>query len=115
LEQRKHMTHAEIFNLLKGYNTETILYMMVCTTSKTAKKRISLYHTQLRNIAVTITGKDLLKTGLQPGPLYSRTMQAVLEAKLNGLIKTREDELEYVKNIFSALAGDGRRTKRAGS
>jgi tRNA nucleotidyltransferase (CCA-adding enzyme) len=56
-----------------------------------------------------------LKIGLQPGPLYSRTMQAVLEAKLNGLIKTREDELEYVKKLVSALDGDNRQTKRAGA
>jgi tRNA nucleotidyltransferase (CCA-adding enzyme) len=115
LEQRKRMTHAELFNLLKGFNTEIILYMMVCTASKSAKKQISLYHTQLRNVAVTITGKDLLKNGLQPGPLYSRTIQAVLEAKLNGIIKTREDELEYVKDLVSTLDGGNRRTERAGT
>jgi tRNA nucleotidyltransferase (CCA-adding enzyme) len=89
--------------------------MMVCTYSKTAKKRISLYHTQLRNVTVTIAGKDLLEMGLKPGPLFSKTIQAVLEAKLNGLIKTREDEVDYVKNLVSTLDGDNRRTKRAGT
>jgi len=42
-----------------------------------------------------------LKIGLTPGPLFSKTLQAVLEAKLNGLVKTREDELAFVrKNVL---------------
>jgi tRNA nucleotidyltransferase (CCA-adding enzyme) len=97
LERRKRMNHAEVFNLLKAFKTEMVLYMMVCTTSETAKKRISHYHTQLRNVSVTITGKDLLTMGLKPGPVFSETLQAVLEAKLNGRVKTREDELKFVK------------------
>lgn len=97
LEQRKRMNNAQIFNLLRGFNTETILYMMVCTTSKMAKKRISLYHSQLRNVTITLTGKDLLNMGLTPGPLFSETLQAILEAKLNDLIETREDEFAFVR------------------
>ena len=97
LERRKRMNHAEVFNLLKAFKTEMVLYMMVCTTSETAKKRISHYHTRLRNVAVTISGKDLLKMGLKPGPVFSETLQAVLEAKLNSRVKTREDELNFVK------------------
>jgi tRNA nucleotidyltransferase (CCA-adding enzyme) len=92
------MSNAEIFNLLNPFKTEIILYMMICTTSETAKKRISLYHTQLRNVAVSISGADLLDMGLPPGPLFSQMLQSVLEAKLNGRVETREDELAFVKN-----------------
>jgi tRNA nucleotidyltransferase (CCA-adding enzyme) len=98
LERRKRMSNAEIFNLLNPFKTEIILYMMICTTSETAKKRISLYHTQLRNVAVSISGADLLDMGLPPGPLFSQMLQSVLEAKLNGRVETREDELAFVKN-----------------
>ncbi|GAB6905435.1 CBS domain-containing protein [Desulfosarcina cetonica] len=97
LERRKHMNNAEIFNRLKIFKTEVILYMMACSHSETAKKRISLYQTQLRNISVGISGKDLLALGLQPGPLFSQTLQRVLEAKLNGKVKTLEDEFAFVR------------------
>jgi tRNA nucleotidyltransferase (CCA-adding enzyme) len=103
LEWHKRMKNADIFNLLKAFKTEEILYMMVCTGSEIAKKRISLYHTRLRNVAVTISGKDLLDMGLAPGPVFSKMLQAVLEAKLNGLIKVREDELAFVRNKISRL------------
>jgi tRNA nucleotidyltransferase (CCA-adding enzyme) len=36
--------------------------------------------------------------GLEPGPVYREILQAVLDAKLNGQIKTRSDELDFVKN-----------------
>lgn len=101
LEGRKRMSNADVFNLLKGFKTEIILYMMVCTTSKTAIKRISHYHTRLRHVTIAMSGKELLKMGLTPGPLFSKTLQAVLEAKLNGRVDTREDEVLFVRNLSS--------------
>ena len=106
LEMRNRMSNANIYNLLKGYKTEMILYMMVCTTSKTAIKRISSYHTRLRHVAITLTGKDLLKMNLTPGPLFSKIIQAVLEAKLNGRVITREDEFAYVKKTVNKQGVD---------
>ncbi len=103
LERRKRMSNAEVFNLLKGFKTEMILYMMVCTTSEMAKKRISHYHTQMRNVAISISGKDLLKMGLKPGPLFSKALQAILEAKLNGRVNTREDEFNFIKTRMKGL------------
>jgi tRNA nucleotidyltransferase (CCA-adding enzyme) len=98
LERRKRMKAADIFKLLKGIRTEIVLYMMICTGSRSAKKRISLYHTRLRNVTITLTGKDLISMGLTPGPVFSRALQATLDAKLNGRIRTREDELAYVRD-----------------
>ena len=104
LERRKRMPNAELYDLLRGFKTEVILYLMVCTPSETAKKRISHYHTRLRGTEIAISGKDLVKLGLRPGPLFSRMLQAVLAAKLNGQVKTRDDELEYVRRHFPAAA-----------
>ena len=35
--------------------------------------------------------------GIKPGPIYREILQAVLDAKLNGQLKTRNDELNFVK------------------
>ena len=100
LERRKRMNNAQIYNLLKGLKTELILYMMICTTSDTAIKRISKYHTQLRHVSITLSGKDLLDLGLPPGPLFTRTLQAVLEAKLNGRVRNREEEFAFARQTI---------------
>jgi len=98
LERRKRMKPADIHKLLQGIRTEIVLYMMSCTRSRSARKRISLYHTRLRNITITLSGKDLINMGLTPSPLFSRALKATLDAKLNGRIKTREDELAFVRD-----------------
>ena len=100
LENRKRMRNADIFNLLGGFKTEVILYMMVCAMSEITRKRISLYQTQLRNVSITISGKDLVKLGLPPGPLFGNILQSLIEAKLNGLVKTRDDEFHFVESHF---------------
>jgi tRNA nucleotidyltransferase (CCA-adding enzyme) len=105
LEWHKRMNNADVYNLLKAFKTEIILFMMVCTGSEMAKKRISLYHTRLRNVTITISGKDLLDMGLAPGPVFSKTLQAVLEAKLNGMVKTREDEFAFIRSRIQRLKG----------
>ena len=70
--------------------------MMICTQSETARKRISRYHTHLRHVAIATTGKDLLNMGLAPGPIFSKTLKMVLDAKLNESVKTREDEIAFI-------------------
>ncbi len=36
--------------------------------------------------------------GLKPGPNFKEILQAVLDAKLNSQVKTRNDELGFVKD-----------------
>ena len=105
LEKEAPMTNAQVYNILKAYQTEMILYMMICTTSKRAKKRISNYHTQMRNVTISISGKDLLSIGLSPGPICGQTLQAILEAKLNGKVKTREDEFTFATHLIKLTRG----------
>jgi len=100
LESRKRMYNADVYNLLKTFKTEIILYMMICANAEIAKKRISFFQTQLRNVSITMSGKDLLKLGLPPGPLFGKVLQSITEAKLNGTVKTRDDEFRFVKRQF---------------
>ena len=43
-----------------------------------------------------ITGNDLIDMGLAPGPLFSRILQEVEDAQLNGNIRTAEDDRRFV-------------------
>lgn len=100
LETTDNMQNADIYNLLQGSKTELILYMMVCASSQFAQKRISLFHTKLRNVSIAISGKDLIELGLQPGPLFGEILQSLKTQKLDGLVESREDEIEFVKDRF---------------
>ena len=101
LEHNHLVTNSELYKRLSGFRTELILYMMAATKKETVKRSISHFFTRLRYIDSSITGKDLKKMGLPPGPIYREILQAVLDAKLNGQLKTRRDEMAFINNYVS--------------
>jgi len=100
IERQRFINNDTAYKLLRGFKTEAILYLMASTKHKNIKKMISHYFIQLRNVSISITGKDLKKIGLKPGPFYKEIMDAVLSAKLNGIVKTRSDELKFINDYI---------------
>ncbi len=98
LERNLPNDNRSLHKHLSGLGIEMILYMMVCAHSRDVKRAISHFVTKLRYVTITVSGKDLMRYGLKPGPIFRETMQRVLDAKLDGLLKTRDDELRFVEN-----------------
>jgi poly(A) polymerase len=48
-----------------------------------------------------ITGHDLARRGLQPGPLYKRLLDAVREAQLEGTVTTPQQAMELVERLLA--------------
>lgn len=90
---------SRLYELFKGIPQETLLVMMAKATKEEAKKGISLYLSHLQDIRLSITGRDLVKFRIKPGPLYGKLLGQTLRAKLDGLVKTREEELEFLKGL----------------
>jgi len=86
-----------IYNLLSNLKLETILFSMALSKDRQKQKAISLYLTELRKIKTVLKGDDLKRTGIQPGPVYSMLLRELLEEKLRGHLKSREDEEKFIK------------------
>jgi tRNA nucleotidyltransferase (CCA-adding enzyme) len=98
LERNLPVDNSTLYQKLSGFKTELILYMMAATHQQKVKKAISHFFTRLRRVTISLKGRDLKKMGLTPGPIYRNILQATLDAKLNGQVKTRKDELEFARN-----------------
>lgn len=57
-----------------------------------------------------VTGKDIRKMGYPPGPLYREALDAVWQARLEGLLASREEELEFIRNYFARRENEERKT-----
>jgi tRNA nucleotidyltransferase (CCA-adding enzyme) len=88
---------SRLYRKLSEFRTELILYMMAISKQEKIKKAISHYFTNLRRVNVSLQGRDLKKMGVAPGPIYREILQAALDAKLNGKLKTRKDELDFAR------------------
>lgn len=102
-ERSQPFSNSELYKLMSPFKTEHILYMMATAKKEESRKAISLFYTQLKEFSVSVRGKDLISMGIKPGPDYKNIIQSVLEAKLDGQVKSREDELEFVKNKINRL------------
>jgi len=88
---------SEIYFLLHPLPTSFLLYAMGKTESEEVKKAISLYFTRLKRTKVALSGKDLRRMGYIPGPIYTEILQALLRARLDGKLQSRQEEMEYVQ------------------
>jgi tRNA nucleotidyltransferase (CCA-adding enzyme) len=41
--------------------------------------------------------------GLKPGPIYRQILQAVLDARLDGKLKTKNDEISFARRYIEKL------------
>jgi tRNA nucleotidyltransferase (CCA-adding enzyme) len=108
LERKLPVKNSTLHRRLTNFSNELILFMMAATRQERIKRAISNYFTRLRNIRPAIGGKDLLAMGYKPGPIFKEVLQLVLDAKLDGRLKSRKDELAFAK---ARLSGSTRRTE----
>ena len=53
-----------------------------------------------------ITGDDLVRRGLKPGPMFKKLLDAVREAQLDGTITTTEQAWALVERLLSEEESD---------
>jgi len=95
-ERNLPVKNSILYNKLSGFKTELLLYLMAVTKKEIVKRSLSNYFTHLRYVHTLISGRDLKMMGIEPGPVFRKILQAVLEEKINGKLKTKTDELTFV-------------------
>jgi tRNA nucleotidyltransferase (CCA-adding enzyme) len=99
--QRAVLQPSEIFWLLQDLSEEGLLHLMSMTRKKAGKKAISNYVTNHRLVETELRGADLKEMGYQPGPIYRTILNHLLEARLDGFILNRADEIEFVRRHYT--------------
>lgn len=113
LERHPKLKNSELYRKLYGFQIEPVLYMMAATGREVVKKAISYYITTLRYVRIEIRGADLKAMGLEPGPVYREILQDVKDAKLDGRLKTRSEELRYARQCLQQVMQSEPRTSNA--
>lgn len=100
LQDTPGLTEKVAYHTLQPLSLQTILFTIAKAKDKRQKKYISLYLTTLRRINPSLKGKDLRVMGYRPGPLYNKILGAILDERLEGKIKSREEEVRFVRERF---------------
>jgi tRNA nucleotidyltransferase (CCA-adding enzyme) len=91
------MDDRELYHLLKPLPMEALLYI-TAKGGEAVKKEVSRYITHLMGVRTVLTGNDLKKSfALEPGPEFKKILSCLLDARLEGVVKTREEEVEWIR------------------
>jgi tRNA nucleotidyltransferase (CCA-adding enzyme) len=87
---------AQTYRLLAGLSDEVILGLMAKSKGETVKRQVSAYLTTYQQVKPILTGSDLKAMGLKPGPKFRQILDRLLDARLNGEVKTEAEERAIV-------------------
>ncbi|MDL2216372.1 CBS domain-containing protein [Desulfovibrio sp. OttesenSCG-928-M14] len=94
LQRDDLVTMSTLYDTLKPVDIEGLLYLMARHGQEhNIGQDISLFLTRLKDVKVDINGEDLAGLGEEPGPLFGEALKYVLRAKLDGLVRSREEQL----------------------
>lgn len=91
---------SDIYLLFKNFKKETIFYFALKDKKGIILENIKKYFLILKNIKLCITGNDLKKAGIKPGPVYKRILNKSLQKKIDGEIKNKQQEINFIKKYL---------------
>jgi len=90
-----------IYHLFSDLSIEALIYFLAVDSTDRANQYANIYFSQYCGQAeLSLTGDDLVKMGLKPGPIFQSVFKALREAHVKGAIETRDDEVGWVKKEF---------------
>jgi len=97
-------TIGELHVLCKRFSAETLLFAAAGLPAK-RRELLGAYVRRRGSIPAYLTGEDLIRQGLAPGPSFAAILLQLEAAVLNDRIRSREQALEWLRSAAGAEHG----------
>lgn len=91
---------SAVYELLHSYDSVAVEANLVAADSPLTKRHLQLYLSKLRYVRTLLDGVDLAALGIPVGPAIGEALAALRTARLDGELRTRRDEVEFVRGRF---------------
>ena len=98
-----HLSNSQIYRALEGLSNEAILFLSCLAFNRRCLRCAKLYQEKLSGTRLEINGEDVKNLGVNEGRHVKVILDKVLDCKLDGQIKSRKQELDFVQS-FSVRA-----------
>lgn len=106
LSSSAEISNSQLYSHLKNLAQESLVFIFAKSDYKMVRQRIIHYLSSLRDIKLSVTGYDVIQEGFRPSPAFALALEAALNAKLDGFLKSREEELAFAKEKVKILEKD---------
>ncbi len=93
--------NSKIYTWLHEMPLELLLYGLARSGQEELRRLVSLYLTRLMTVKPLVSGSELLKLGIAPGPAVRSLKVRLLAARLDGEIASKHDELELARQLIA--------------
>jgi tRNA nucleotidyltransferase (CCA-adding enzyme) len=96
----KKIRPSRIFDLLEPLSYEVIILLRAKYKNPVLKRHIADFFSNYNGMRICVSGDDLHRLGVAPGPYYQKIFTQVLKAKLEGQLRTKEEELALIRKLI---------------
>jgi tRNA nucleotidyltransferase (CCA-adding enzyme) len=93
---------SRVYRVLHQFRPTAILANLLAADSPVIRGKIESYLKTMRSVQPALTGDDLKDLGIHSGPRIKETLDLLLEARLDGEVETRQDEIQMVEKMVKA-------------
>lgn len=97
LTSLKSMAPSEIFNYFKIHNTESLVLIRCFVKHPEFSQFIKQYLEIYAPVTINLNGTDIINLGVEPGPKIGEFLSILKDLKLDGNVRTRSEEEDYIK------------------
>ncbi len=97
---RERIEDTLLYKLLSNSSTKSIEIHICLARNTTIKENLIRFVNTLRNIKPMLTGNDILNMGIINGPLIGSILEALRDARLQGLIGSKQEEIDFVTKNY---------------
>ncbi len=94
------LANHELYQLLRHTGSPAVMIGWLASPSARVRERLWRYEHELRRVQPIVDGEYLKGLGLKPSPLFSRLLNAVRDARLDGEIHTEEEEKTLIFRLL---------------
>ena len=92
---------SQVYKLLHDVGDEALQFGYVTAADNETKEIVRQYLETGRYVRPKLNGQDLIDLGVPEGPAVKEILELLLEAQLDGLVKTRNDEIGLVQKTIN--------------
>lgn len=105
LLEPQELLPSEICRILEPYHIQSIKASALAIDNAFIKQRLNRYLSELRHITPSLNGDDLKHLGIKQGKRMGEILRLLKNARLNGIVTTREEEEALVRNCMEEGKG----------
>jgi len=92
-------SEADLYEFARGEPLEAILAAVALDETGIAAERLGRFLDVTRHVKLAIGGADLLELGFDASPEMGEVLRSVLHLKLNGVLRSRDEELAAAERL----------------